>query len=91
MTDENQDGEYISVGDSVFAIDDGFEPVVQEGVVVEKRELDHSYNEIDVHFPSDPMHEEKDSSRVIGGMSTQFISINASAAELADKLSFPRP
>lgn len=92
MTRENRDGDYISVGDEVFGIDDGFEPAVQRGKVVAKRELENDeYNEVDVQFETDPMNAENDEPREVGGMTTQFISVNASAAELADKLDFPRP
>lgn len=92
MNPENRNGEYITVGDDVFGIDDGFEPAVQRGTVVAKRELENSpYNELDVQFDSDPMNAENDEPRVLGGFSTQFIRVDASASELTDKLGFPRP
>ena len=88
---QSQDYYYLSEGDQVYGIDNGFTETVHEGVVVAVRELDEEYNELDVRFTQDPMNEGDDTPRVISGMSTQFISVDASAQELHDKLAFPAP
>ena len=90
---QSQDHYYLSEGDRVYGIDDGFEDgAVHEGEVVELRELPNErFNEVDVRFEQDPMNADESSPRVIGGMTTQFISADASAQELHDKLGFPAP
>jgi len=90
---ETQENYYLSEGDQVYGIDGGFEDgAVHEGEVVEVRELpNEDFNEVDVSFESDPLNADEPAPRVVGGMSTQFISVDATPQELHDKLSFPAP
>ena len=84
--------EQLEIAEEVFVIDDGFEPVVQRGVVTAVRVLEgQEYNEVDVQFGSDPFDADVATPRTLGCMSCQVIRVDADGYELANKLGFPKP
>jgi hypothetical protein len=67
------------VAEEVYVVSDGFEPVVQRGIVLHNVEQHRS---VEVHFESDPFDSESDEQRSIGCDPTEMLHVDADAAEV---------
>jgi len=65
--------------EEVYVVSDGFEPVVQRGIVLHNVEQHRS---IDVHFESDPFDAESDEARSIGCDPSEMLHVDADTAEV---------
>jgi len=69
-------------GEQVYVVSDGFDPVVQRGMVAPELRQHEDARSVEVVFPTDPFDTESDESRTIGCDPTELLHVDADTVEV---------